>query len=86
MDGDPVPDDVDAARDPYPLMPGSAIEKPFERRGAAGSSGKAAMQAHRHHAWAALALAVEHVETVLQIGEELITGIEPLRRGKAHIV
>ena len=33
-----------------------------------------------------LALGVEHVEGVLQVREELLAGVEPLRRGEAHVV
>ena len=45
------------------------------------------MQADIHHFRRALcALAVQHVKTILQILEEMIARIEPLRRCKPHIV
>ena len=45
------------------------------------------MQADRHHLRrAGLALGIERVEAVLQVGEELVAGIEALRRGEAHVV
>src|SRR5215472_6851751 len=86
MGCDPVPRNIDAPRDPYPLVPHGVIEKPFECCGAAGSSRKTAMQPDRHHAGAALALPIEHVKCVLQIGKELVAGVEPLCRGETHVV
>src|ERR1051325_10009084 len=77
---DPVPRDIDAARDPYPLMLHRIIEKPLERGSSSGTSGEPAMQPDRHHARPRLALAVEHVEAVLQIREKLVARIEALRR------
>ncbi len=45
-----------------------------------------AMQANGHHLRARLALCVERVEAVLEIGEELVAGIEACGRGEAHVV
>jgi len=77
MGYDPVPRNIDAPRDPYPLVPHGVIEKPFECCGAAGSSRKTAMQPDRHHARAALTLPIEHVKRVLEIGKVLVPGVEP---------
>ena len=44
------------------------------------------MQADRHHLRRALAFGIEHVEGILQIGEELVAAVEALRRGEAHVV
>lgn len=45
------------------------------------------MQADIHHARPpGLTLGIERVETVFQIGEELVARIEALRRGEAHVV
>ncbi|MNV82762.1 hypothetical protein D3C71_1765160 [compost metagenome] len=45
------------------------------------------MQADVHHLGVAfLAFFVEHVERVLEIGEELVAGVETLVRRKAHVV
>jgi hypothetical protein len=77
MGRDPVPGDVDAARDPDALVGKSVIDKPFERCGAAGPAGEPTMQADRHHARAGLALPIEHIETVLQVGEELVAELKP---------
>src|SRR5437764_6669198 len=81
-----MPRDVDAAREPDALMPGGVVDKAFERGGAARPPGEATMQPDRHHARPRLALAIENVEAVLQIGEELITRVEALRRREAHVV
>ena len=83
---DPVPRDIDAASDPHPFMTHRIIEKPLERGSSSGTSGEPAMQPDRHHARPRLALAVEHVEAVLEVCEELVARIEALRRCKPHIV
>ncbi len=45
------------------------------------------MQADGHHLRRTrFALGIERVEAVLQIGIELVAGIETLRRGEAHVV
>lgn len=45
------------------------------------------MQADGHHLGRAfLTLAIENVETVFQIGEELVAGIKALWRGETHVV
>ncbi len=45
------------------------------------------MQTDRHHLRRAfLAFLIERVESILEIGEELVAGVEALRRGKAHVV
>ncbi len=63
------------------------VEEALERRGSAGTSDQTAMQADRHHAGPTLAaFAVEHVEAVLQVAEELVAAVEPLGRREAHVV
>ena len=83
---DPVPGDVDAPRDPDLLVRRDVIEETRQRRGAPGTADEPAMQADRHHLRRGLAFRIERVESVLQIGEELVAGIEALRRGEAHVV
>ena len=52
-----------------------------------GPPDEAAVQPHRHHLRAAAAaFLVEAVEAVLQVLEEVLAGVEALRRGKAHVV
>src|SRR6516162_1189905 len=86
MGCDPVTRNLDTRGDPNPLSPCDIIEKSFERRRAAGSPGQTTMQTDRHHAGTAVALAIEHIKGVLQIGKELVAGVEPLRGGEPHVV
>ncbi len=62
------------------------VEEAGERRGAAGPADQPAMQPDRHHFRRSFALGVQHVETVLQIGEEVIAGVEALRVDETHVV
>src|SRR5690606_31432579 len=83
----PVTGDVDAPCDPYLVVALHVIEEAFQRGCTAWTSDKAAMQANGHHLRRAFrAFAVEHVERVFQIGEELVAGVETLRRCKAHVI
>src|SRR3954465_7544307 len=68
----PVLRDLEPRRHPDALVLADIIEEADQPRGAAGPAGKTAMQSHRHHLRRALALGIEHVEGVLQIGEELL--------------
>src|SRR4026209_2846720 len=79
----PVARDVDAACDPD-LLAAHGLEKTLERCKAPRAAGEPAMQAHRHHARRTVAFVVEHVECVLEIGVELVAGIEALGGGQAH--
>src|SRR6266702_6086171 len=82
--GVPVIGDLKPRRHPDPLMLHDVIEKAHQRRGAAGTADQPAMKADRHHLRRGLALGIEHVKTVLQVGEELVAAAEPLRVHKAH--
>ena len=87
MHGLPVAGDVDAPREPDGLTPRRMFDEPPERHDAPRPPDEAAMQADRHHLRAAgLALGIEGVEAVPQIGEELVPGIETLRHGETHVV
>jgi hypothetical protein len=44
------------------------------------------MQADRHHLRRRRAFGIEHVKTVLQIGEELLPAAKALRIDEAHVV
>src|SRR5688500_18444291 len=79
---EPVARDVDAPRNPDLLVLHVADES-LERGQAAGAAREAAVQADRHHA---MLLGVQHVEAVLQIGEEIVARVEALRGGEAHVV
>src|SRR5439155_20789506 len=79
----PVARDVDAARDPHFAFPARITQKALQRSEASRPADEAAMQADRHHA---PALGMKNVERVLQVIEELLAGIEALRRREAHVV
>src|SRR5260221_1898966 len=82
----PVPRDIDAAADPHFVVTLHVVEEAGEAGEATGSPDEAAMQPDRHHLRPLLPFRVEHVETVAQIGEELLAGIEALGGGEAHVV
>src|SRR5450755_1874254 len=76
----PVACDVDAPADPHPVVTLDVVEEAAERGKAPGTADEAAMEPDRQHLRAALALGIEHVETIAQIGEELLARVETLRR------
>ena len=79
--------DVDAARQPHFLMRLDVVNEPLQRRGAARAADQPAMQADIHHARPPRAtLFVVRVERIPEIGEELVAGIEALRRRETHVV
>ena len=71
--------DIDPPRDPDVLMGGDMVEEAGQRRDPSRPPDEAAMQAHRHHLRRGLALRVERVERVAQVGEEVVAGVEPWR-------
>src|SRR5262245_63688805 len=73
----PVPSDVDAPRHPD-LLAAHVLEKTLERCKPSRAADEPAVQAHRHHARAAVAFLVEDVEGVLEICEELVARVAPL--------
>src|SRR6266850_6002926 len=79
----PVPRDIDAPRDPQLRLFARIAQKAFQRREPPGPAAEAAMQPDRHHA---PALGMKNVQRVLQVIEELLAGIEALRRREAHVV
>src|SRR5438128_3029748 len=79
----PVAGDVDAACDPDFAFPARIAQKAFQRREAPRPADEAAVQPDRHHA---PALGMKNVQRVLQVIEELLAGIETLRRREAHVV
>ena len=47
---------------------------------------KTAMQPYRHHLWGGIALGIQRIECINQIGGKLVPGMKALCRGKAHVV
>ena len=82
----PMLGDVEPARDPHALARGNVVEKSRQTRGASGAARKPAVQPDRHHLGRALALGVEQVEYILEIGEEVFAGVEALGIDEAHVV
>ncbi len=83
----PVAGDVDAARQPHLVVALDVVDEALQRRHTPGTADQAAMQADRHHlGLAGLALGVERVEGVLQVGEELLAFGEAGLDGEAHVV
>jgi hypothetical protein len=70
---DPVAGDIDPPADPDVGAAGHMIEKARQPRGATQSAGQARMQAHGHHLGRSLALGVEQLEGIPEIGEELVS-------------
>src|SRR4051812_5646553 len=81
----PVAGDVDAAGDPD-LLAAHILEEALERGEAPGPADKPAVEADRHHPRHALAFVVEDVKGILEVGEELVAGVESLGRGETHVV
>src|SRR5881394_1637889 len=76
----PVARDVDATGDPHFLRFHMTNEF-FQGGKTAWPAREPAVQPDRHHA---AAFGVEHVEGILEVVEELLSGIEALRGGEAH--
>src|SRR6516162_3608083 len=82
----PMASDIDPARNPHAAAWREVIEEPNEPRCPARPSNQPAMQPDRHHIGRAFALAIEHVEGVLEICKQLIPRAEALRVDETHIV
>src|SRR5258708_35830899 len=80
----PVLRDLQPRRYPDLFMGHDVVEKPHQRRSTARPADDAAMQAHRHHLWRGFALRIQHVKTVLEIGEKLVAAAKTLRVDKTH--
>ena len=83
---DPVARDVEPGRNPGLVMGEHIVEEPGQRSRAPRPPDEAAVQADRQHLGRDVALGVERVERVLQVGVELVPRVEALRRSEAHVV
>src|SRR5262245_16021274 len=78
---------VNATRDPCSFATRDMIDESLERQGATRPAGEATVQSDRHHlGHSSSAFLVKNIEGVAQICEELITGVEALRRGETHVI
>ena len=82
----PVLGDIDATGDPYLVVGLDVIEEAFQRREASRSSGDPTVQPDGEHLGCRVALGVEHVEGVTQVLEEVLTVVEALGAGEAHVI
>src|SRR4051812_28921308 len=82
----PMPGDLIPAAYPYAVESLNIVEEAAQRREAARPAGQPQMQPDGHHLWRMLALAIEHVERIAQVGEEVIAGREAVDRRKFHVV
>ena len=78
--------DLLAGTDPDVVMLLDMVEEILQRFKFPRPAQQAAVHADRHHFRLGFTLLIEHVKGVAQVGEELLGGIEALRRGEAHIV
>ncbi len=68
-------------------MPGDVVQETLQRDDPAGASREPAVQADRHHGRTACqSFGMKRVETVPQIGEELLALGETIRDGEPHVV
>ena len=73
----PVSSDIDAARDPDFVMCEGVVEETLKARSTSRAAGNAIVQGQRQHfGLASLPFAVEHVESVPQVREEVVRGGE----------
>ena len=81
----PVPGDLYTPAEPDILVVQGISDEAFQAGHLRWPPSDTAMQAHAHHLRTLLTLGIEHVEGVLQIGEELLAGVQP-RAGEPHVV
>ncbi|AIM20687.1 amidohydrolase [Serratia sp. SCBI] len=72
--------------DPHPFVLLDIIEKTLQRAKTPRPAQQTTVHPHRHHLRRLLALSVQHVEAVFQIGVKLLGGIKPLSGGETHVV
>src|SRR5260370_30780320 len=86
MNREPVAGDVDAAAEPDLIVPRDMVEEALQSGKSSRAAGQAAMETDRHHLGPLGAFRIENVESVAQIGKELLAAVEALRRRKTHVV
>src|SRR6266700_6499815 len=74
--GDPVFGDVETPCEPHAVVLGHIVERALEPRGARWMTDEPQVQAERHHLRLRAALAVEHIEAVLDEREVVLGGEE----------
>src|SRR6266702_7651758 len=82
----PVLRDLQPRRHPDALVLADIIQEADQPCRATGPAGETAVQPHRHHLRRRLPFGIEHVESVFQIGEELLAFRKALRVDEAHVV
>src|ERR1700730_11071890 len=82
----PVPGDIHAPAYPHALVLEHMVEKAREPRRAARTTGQSHLQPDGHHLGRRRSLRVEDVESVPEIGVEILAGVEALDPAELHVV
>mmetsp|Transcript_18399 Transcript_18399/g.29789 ORF Transcript_18399/g.29789 Transcript_18399/m.29789 type:complete len:294 (+) Transcript_18399:2406-3287(+) len=83
----PMGRNISPPRTPHTFMPPHIFDKAAQCLHPPRPAHQTAMQTHRHHRRPAFdTFGIKRIKGIAQIGIELIACIEPLRRGKAHVV
>src|SRR4029079_17709604 len=86
----PMARDIDAAADPDLLEAERVVAEAFQSGDSRRAADDARVPADHPPLWhihpARIAFAVQHVERILEVIEELRAAVEALHRGKAHVV
>src|SRR5690242_2120505 len=83
---DPMARDIEPAADPDLVALDEVVEEFGQSVRAAGPAGDPAMKPDRHHPRRGLALVIELVEAVLEIGEEVIAGADAAGESEFRVV
>lgn len=82
----PMTRDIDTARHPYAIVLLDVVEETLQPAKTPRPAQQPAVHADRQHLRRFVALGVQHVECVTQVVEEVLAGVEALRRREAHVV
>lgn len=83
---DPVSGDVDAPADPHLVVLQDVVEEARKTRRPRRPPQDPVVHRHRHHLGLGLALGVEDVEGVLEIGEVFLAGVQAAELAESRIV
>src|SRR5690606_41399920 len=83
---DPVTSDINATTYPDTLVTLHVVQKTLQGGEASRAPNKATVQADGHHLGGGVTFGIQHIERILQIGEEMVTGSETRRRGTPHVI